>query len=171
MAELLVGASHNAINSHSLTFEERYKQLQAEEVARKKAEENAKKSPFKRFIQVNKEYYKAEDWLMATSPVAYRIFRYLINNMDGYNAVTCSYQVLQEVFGISQVTVARAIKILKEKKYVDVHKLGTSNVYSINKNIVWNSWGNNFKHAKFAASIILSDSEQEKRTGLAKGEK
>ena len=82
--------------------------------------------------------------------------------MDDYNAVICSYKVLQENFGVSQVTVARAIKILKEKQYIEVYKSGTSNVYAINKNIVWNSWGTNYDYAKFGANIILSESEQEK---------
>ena len=35
------------------------------------------------------------------------------------------------------------------------------NFLAINKNIVWNSWGSNYKYAKFGASIILSEEEQE----------
>lgn len=160
MQQITVSSERNILDHNSLSFDERKQQLEKENEAKKKAEENAKKSPYKDFVQVNKDYYKAEDWLMAKSPVAYRIFRFLVNGMDGYNAVVCSYQVLQETFNISQVTVARAIKILKDKKYVDVHKSGTSNVYSINKNIVWNSWGTNYKYAKFGANIIISENEQ-----------
>lgn len=160
MEQITVSSERNILEPNLLSFDERKQQLEKEDEAKKKAEENAKKSPYKDFVQVNKDYYKAEDWLMAKSPVAYRIFRFLVNGMDGYNAVVCSYQVLQETFNISQVTVARAIKILKDKKYVDVHKSGTSNVYSINKNIVWNSWGTNYKYAKFGANIIISENEQ-----------
>jgi DNA-binding transcriptional ArsR family regulator len=161
MSTLSVGASHNVINPNSLTFEERQRQLENQDKKEKEARERAKKSPFKNFVQVNKEYYKAEDWLMSKSPIAYRIFKFLINGMDDYNAVICSYKVLQENFGVSQDTVRRAIKILKEKKYIDVYKSGTSNVYAINKQIVWNSWGTNYDIAKFGANIILSESEQE----------
>ncbi len=161
MAELLVGANHNILNPNSITFDERQIQLETLDKKEKEIYERTKKSPFKNFIQVNKDYYKAEDWLMSKSPIAYRIFKFLINGMDDYNAVICSYKVLQENFGISQDTVRRAIKILKEKKYIDVYKSGTSNVYVINKNIVWSSWGTNFKYAKFGANIILSESEQE----------
>lgn len=161
MAELSVGANHNMLNPNSITFEERQIQLETLDKKEKEVYERAKKSPFKNFVQVNKDYYKAEDWLMSKSPIAYRIFKFLINGMDDYNAVICSYKVLQENFGISQDTVRRAIKILKEKKYIDVYKSGTSNVYVINKNIVWSSWGTNFKYAKFGANIILSESEQE----------
>lgn len=161
MNTLSVGEKNNILNPNSLTFDERKKQLEEEEKLRKKSQENAKKSPFKNFIQVNKDYYKAEDWLMAKSPIAYRIFKFLINSMDGYNAVICSQTVLQETFNISRVTVSRAIKILKEKNYIDVYKTGTSNVYAINKNIVWSSWGSNYKYATFGANIILSENEQE----------
>lgn len=162
MAELAVGANHNVLNPNSVTYEERQRQLENQDKKEKEARERAKKSPFKNFVQVNKDYYKAEDWLMAKSPIAYRIFKFLINGMDDYNAVICSYKVLQENFGVSQDTVRRAIKLLKEKQYIEVYKSGTSNVYAINKNIVWNSWGTNYDYAKFGANIILSESEQEK---------
>lgn len=161
MVELAVGAEHNVLNPNSMTFDERQKQLEQQDQKEKETRDRAKKSPFKNFVQVNKDAYKAEDWLMAKSPIAYRIFKFLINNMDGYNAVVCSQIVLQETFGVSRPTIARAIKILKEKKYIDIYKSGTSNVYAINKNIVWNSWGTNYDYAKFGANIILSESEQE----------
>ena len=156
-----VGAEHNVLNPYSLTFDERQKQLEEQDKQEKEIEEREKKSPYKNWLQVNKDAYKAEDWLMSKSPIAYRIFKFLMNNMDGYNAVVCSYQVLQETFGVSQVTIARAIKLLKEKQYVDIHKTGTSNIYTVNKQIAWNSWGTNFKYAKFGANIILSENEQE----------
>ena len=81
--------------------------------------------------------------------------------MDSYNAVMCSQTVLQEQFDVSRVTISRAIKLLKEKQFIDVYKSGTSNVYAVNKQIAWSSWGSNFKHGKFGANIILSESEQE----------
>lgn len=162
MAELAVGANHNVINPNSVTYEERQIQLEDQDRKEKEARERAKKSPFKNFVQVNKDVYKAEDWLMAKSPIAYRIFRFLVNGMDDYNAVICSYQVLMETFDVSKPTITRAIKLLKDKKYIDVYKSGTSNVYAMNKNIVWNSWGTNYDYAKFGANIILSESEQEK---------
>lgn len=160
MASAAIGETHDVLNPATLAFNERKQQIEEQEKKEKEEREKAKKSPYDNWVQVNKDAYKAEDWLMSKSPIAYRIFKFLINNMDGYNAVVCSYQVLQEYFDISQDTVRRAIKLLKEKKYVDVHKSGTSNVYTVNKQIAWNSWGNNFKYAKFGANIIISESEQ-----------
>lgn len=161
LSTLSVGAKKNVLNPNSMTFDERQKELEELEKKEKEERERAKKSPYDNFVQVNKDAYKAEDWLMSKSPIAYRIFKFLINNMDSYNAVICSYKVIHETFGISQDTIRRAIKLLKDKKYIEVYKSGTSNVYAINKQIVWNSWGTNFKHAKFGANIVLSAEEQE----------
>lgn len=161
MNTLSVGPEKNILNPDYLSFDERQKQLEEQDNKEKELRERTKKSPFNNFVQVNKDAYKAEDWLMAKSQIAYRIFKFLINNMDDYNAVICSYKVLQETFGISQDTVRRAIKLLKDKKYIDVYKTGISNVYAVNKNIVWNSWGTNFIHAKFGVNIVLSADEQE----------
>lgn len=161
MSAISVGAERNVLNPNSMTFDERQKQLEDQAKKEKEEQDRAKKSPFKNFVQVNKNAYKAEDWLMAKSPIAYRIFKFLINNMDNYNAVICSYQVLQDTFGVSKPTITRAIKLLKDKKYIDIYKSGTSNVYAVNKQIVWNSWGTNYDIAKFGANIILSASEQE----------
>ncbi len=166
MSELKVKNNPNILKSNEISFEERQEQLKLEDEQEKKRREKEKKSPYDDFLQVNNKMYKAEDWLMSKSPIAYRTFRFLINNMDGYNSVICSYQVLQEQFNVSKETIRRAIKLLKEKQYIEIYKSGTSNVYAINKEIVWKSWGNQHKYAKFGANIILSEIEQEKNIKL-----
>lgn len=162
MSSITVGTEKNILKSNQLTFEERQKQLDQEKEKEEEQQQRARKSPFKNFVQVNKDLYKAEDWLMSKSPIAYRIFKFLVNNMDDFNAVMCSYKVLQETFDISSDTVRRAIKLLKDKGYIHVFKSGTSNVYAVNDKLVWNSWGTNYERSKFPANIILSISEQEK---------
>lgn len=160
MNSLTVSEEKDLFNPTSVNFEERQEMIDQERQFEKEERDRVKKSPYNKFVQLNKEMYKAEDWLMAKSPIAYRMFKFLINNMDGYNAVVCSYQVLQEYFSISKDTVRRSVKLLREKKYVDVHKSGTANIYTINKQIAWNSWGSNYKYAKFSANIIISEGEQ-----------
>jgi Fe2+ or Zn2+ uptake regulation protein len=159
--QLKVSDKRNILNPSSVTFQERQDQIEEEKKREEEELKRQKNSPYRRWIQMNKDAYKAEDWLMSKSPIAYRIFKFLINNMDSYNAVMCSHTVLQEQFGISKPTVTRAIKLLKDKQYIDVYKSGTSNIYAINKEIAWNSWGNNFVHGKFGANIVVSESEQE----------
>ena len=140
--------------------------IKREEEAAKKAQTERQKSPYKKWTQVNnsREAYEAEDWLMANSPSAYRILRLLVSNMDRYNAVICSYKVIQEKLSFSEATVKRAIRLLKEHKYIDVKKTGTSNVYMVNKMLYWNSWGNKYAYAEFGAKVIISSSEQDDET-------
>lgn len=166
MAELHVQDKIDPKNPNSISFEARKRQLEEDERREKEELQRQKKSPYRSWVQMNKDAYKAEDWLMSKSPIAYRIFKFLINNMDSYNAVMCSQTVLQEQFDVSRVTISRAIKLLKEKQFIDVYKSGTSNVYAVNKQIAWNSWGSNFKHGKFGANIILSESEQDEQVKL-----
>lgn len=161
---LTVGETKNVLDPESRTFEERQKELEEQKKQEDEEQKRRQGSPYKRWVQMNKDAYKAEDWLMSQSPIAYRIFKFLINNMDSYNAVMCSQTVLQERFDVSRVTVSRAIKLLKERQYIDVYKSGTSNIYAVNKQIAWNSWGTNYKHGKFSANVIISESEQEKDT-------
>lgn len=143
---------------------ERMAEIKEQQIAEIIEHYERKKSPYKKWIQVNnsQEAYKVEDWLVAKSPTAYRIFRFLASNMDKYNAVICSYKVMQEKFGYSRVTLSEAIKLLKEHKFIAIAKSGTSNVYMINKQLYWNSWGTNYAYAEFGAKVIISASEQEK---------
>lgn len=52
--------------------------------------------------------------------------------------------------------------MLREKKFIDIKKSGTANVYLLNKELVWKSRGKNYKYAEFGAKVIISESEQEK---------
>ena len=108
--------------------------------------------------------YEAEDWLVAKSPTAYRILRFLVSNMDNYNAVICSYRVMQEKLNISKATVERAIRLLKDHQFIQVVRTGGANVYLVNKHLYWNSWGSNYAYAFFDAKVIISVSEQDKQT-------
>lgn len=129
-----------------------------------KRERENKKSPFRDFYQVNKERTDDLMWLLNENPNSYKILLFLFDHMDKYNAVMCSYQVLQEALTISRATASRAIKLLKDHGFIHVYKSGTSNVYVTNPDLVWNSWGNNRQYCEFPANIVLSASEQEERS-------
>lgn len=147
--------------SREETDEEKKQRLAKQEEAEKRAAEDAKKSPYRQFLQVNQDNYKAEDWLMKKSPAAYRVLRFIAKNMDNYNALICSYTVFAETLGYSRQTIFSAIKLLKEKKFIDVVKSGNTNVYLINKELYWHSYGTNYARAEFGAKIIISADEQE----------
>ena len=125
-----------------------------------------RRGPYKKWLQVNNssEAYDAEDWLIENSPSAYRVLRFLTSNMDHYNAVICSYKVMQEKLNYSRTTIADAVRLLKECKYISVARTGGANIYMINKELYWNSWGSNYAYAEFGAKVVISSSEQDEET-------
>jgi len=141
----------------------RFLELKTDEEHEKELEKRKKNSPFSSWLQINSDsdFYKAEDWLMKESVVAYRLLRFLAKEMDNYNAIICSFKVLEEMLGYSRQTLSTAVALLKEHKYIDVKKSGTSNVYLINKELYWKSWGKNHQYAEFGAKIIISETEQD----------
>lgn len=158
---LFVSDVKDVINSNSLTFEERARDLKAQEQAEVNAQKRAKNSPFSRWSQFNLEHTRELMWLALKAPKAHAILYFLVDQMDEYNAVMCSYQVLQEVLEVSYATVARNLKLLKDKGFITILKSGNSNVYAINDSVYWKSWGNKKQYSKFPANIVLALSEQD----------
>lgn len=160
MSDVKVTESKNIFDEGSRTFEERKVELEAISKQEEAELKRKKNSSFKNFLQVNRDTYKLEDKLMKQNPLAYRIWRFLANHMDNYNAVMVSYVALTEVFEVSRTTVYRAIKVLEDNDYIRIYKSGTSNVYTLNDEMVWSSWGSNRPYSKFQANIIIAESEQ-----------
>lgn len=145
---------------------ERIIEIKDQEIAELVEHYEKRKSPFTKWTQQNndEEAQEARFGLMKKSPIAYCVMDFLASNMDRYNAVICSYRVMQEKFGYSRAALSEAIKLLREHNYIDVKKTGTSNIYMLNKRLYWNSWGTNYAYAQFGANIIISASEQDKET-------
>lgn len=149
-----------------ITPEHRAKQIEAEANDEAKEREEAKQSPYKKWVQWNSEHHMDEDRLIKESPMAFRVWKFLVHNMDRYNAVMCSYQVLIEVLQASKDTIYRAIRLLKNRKYIAVLKSGAANIYALNHDLVWNSHGYNMEYSKFPVNVILSLSEQEEEVQI-----
>jgi len=162
MRSLEVGDKRDSRNPRSITYEEREKQLDAEAVAEAKAAKRAKQSSYSRWLQCNLEHTQALIALQLKNPKAAAILTFLVDQMDNNNTVIVSYQVLQELLGVSKETVRKSIKVLKESSFIAVLKSGTSNVYAVNDSIYWKSWGSSRKYSKFSANVILTSSEQSK---------
>jgi len=158
---ITVGKTKSITNFSCFSFEERKMQLQQQDKVEHEKIIRERKSPFSRWTQYNNDYTKEMMWLASNHPKAHAILYFLIDQMDNNNAVMCSYRVLQEIMGVGQATIARSIKVLKDNGYMAVLKSGNSNVYTINDNVFWKSWGNKKQYSKFPANIILALSEQE----------
>lgn len=132
------------------------------------------KSPFKNWIQVNEDGLKHLMVLNSINPLATNILYFLIENANNYNAVIISQKSLSLIFNKSTKTVNLAIKILKEHNFINIQKDGRGNMYFVNANLMWKSYGTNYKFAEFNAKIIFSQEELKKmnfkETLLKKGQ-
>lgn len=113
------------------------------------------------FVQLYRKPMRSFRKIIRGNPVAAEIFYFLLEHMDRGNSLACSYATLQEITGTSKSTVTRAIKFLKQEQHLSVSKMGNCNVYHINADIAWTTWGNGKKYAKFNATIVLAESEQD----------
>lgn len=129
---------------------------------KEKERDDKKEKANPRFVQLNKANIPAVSFLSAENGLASGIYFFLTERMTVHNAVACSYSVLQEYFNTSRTSVYRAIKLLEEKKFLKIAKIGNANVYYINDQIVWQKGNDEREYAEFSATIVLSKTEQEK---------
>ncbi len=93
-------------------------------------------SPYKAFFEINADEYQRIISCIDESPMAMQVFLFLADNADSSNTVLCPSTVIQKSLEVSRMTVYRAIKLLKDRQFITVHKLGSNNVYTINPNIL-----------------------------------
>lgn len=132
------------------------------------------KSPFDEWVQLNKQGLQHLMLLNTISPLATNILYFLIENSNNYNCVIVSQSTLGKIFKKSNTSINLAIKKLKEHNFINIQKDGRGNMYFVNANLVWKSYGTNHKFAEFNAKIIFSQEEIEKmnfkNTLLKKGQ-
>lgn len=126
------------------------------ETDEKKNEEEKKNN---NFIQLYRDHMPEVRWLMTKYPFANTMLFFILEHMDNQNALACSYSVFEDYFEKSRMTIYRAIKVLQENGFLDVYKMGTSNVYVINHNLAWTSYNTKKKYAKYDGKILISKKE------------
>jgi DNA-binding PadR family transcriptional regulator len=57
------------------------------------------------------------------------------------------------------MTIYRAIKTLQDNGFIDVLKMGTSNVYIVNEDLAWTDKNTKKKFAKYDGKILVSKKE------------
>lgn len=118
----------------------------------------AKNAPF---YQFKKDTFPHLLRLMESNPFAARLFMFMVNQMNDTNALLISYATLEEIFNKSRRTLSRAIKDLVESRFIQIQKSGNMNIYCINAAIVWTKSRNQIYRAKFNATVIISETEQD----------
>lgn len=116
-------------------------------------------------VRINKIYLDETVKLGNQSPTAFKVLMVFVSKMKSHNALLISNDALEKETELSNSTIKRAIKLLRDENWIDVAKLGTSNVYRINSNIFWHETANG-KWAEFSAHIVLNYDEQDQITQM-----
>lgn len=111
------------------------------------------------FIQLYRDHIDDVAKLARDNGKAYDLFMLLVKHMDGTNALAVSNVALSELLQVTTRTIQRAVKYLKDNGWICVLKTGTSNVYIVNPEVAWTSYGNQKQYCKFKANVLLSSSE------------
>lgn len=115
------------------------------------------------FVQLSKLYMDETVSLANHAPAAFMVLMTLVKQMNKANSVMISNESLERICGVSNSTIKRAIKILREQQWIDVLKVGTSNVYRVNSNVFWQDRADG-KWASFQAQVVLNFDEQDETT-------
>ncbi|MED3467658.1 replication/maintenance protein RepL [Bacillus thuringiensis] len=132
------------------------------ELDQKNEEDQQKKENEKKnlnFIQLYRENMPELRWLMANHNFASSLLFFIIEHMDNKNALACSYSVFEDYFGKSKMTIYRGIKVLEENGFLNILKMGTSNVYLVNEDLAWTNSNDKKKYAKYDGKILISKKE------------
>lgn len=111
------------------------------------------------FVQLQRDSIPKLIELAEDNHFAFKILMNFSQVMDKKNAIMISNSTMQSIFNVSRSTIARTIKYLSDKKWIQIVKVGTANAYAINASIFWTT-NRNEKYSVFDAAVVTSMSEQ-----------
>jgi hypothetical protein len=142
-----------------LTKEEFSKFQRITELFEKEQEDREELDKNPPFVQLYKDHMPEFRWLMANHSFASSLLFFIMEHMDTKNALACSYAVFEDYFEKSRTTVYRAIKLLEDNGFIDVLKMGSSNVYIVNDELAWTDKNSKKRFAKYDGNILVSKKE------------
>ncbi|MED2765484.1 replication protein [Bacillus thuringiensis] len=124
-----------------------------------KEKEHEEKKKNHNFIQLYRDNMPELRWLMSHHHFASSLLLFILEHMDNRNALACSYSVFEDYFNKSRSTIYRGIKLLEENGFLNVLKMGTSNVCTVNEDLAWSDSNDKKKFAKYDGKILVSKKE------------
>ncbi len=115
------------------------------------------------FAMVEKVALYNLDKLMQTDMQAARMIVSLVRLLENGSGgiVVASNTALQELLGVSESTVARALRTLIKGNWIQRIKIGGAHAIAINKTVAWVGPRGQMEHAVFNATVIASRTEQD----------
>lgn len=146
------------------SFESRARELAAIEQQEADAREKAKKNT-DFFMVFKKDGSPLIRDLLTKNPRAVAIFLLLAEQADRTNAIVASGRALASALNVSEASVSRALKVLKEAEMLEILKSGGTNIFVLNPDIVWSAWKTGKDYCLFGnAKVLISKNEQDKIT-------
>jgi hypothetical protein len=117
------------------------------------------KPPTFGWLMIDKKPLQELQQLAMKFPTAMGTLLYLVNNMSRSNALMTSQDSLAKALKASPRAIRMAVATLEQHNYIQVVKVGTSNVYVVNTRVAWQGRrGARFAH--FNADILAFETEQ-----------
>ena len=113
------------------------------------------------WLQIEKKSASELKRLAIKSPIAMGSLMYMVERMSRSNSLMVGQEVIAADLGVSARSVSAAIALLDKLQFIEVTKVGTGYVYSVNTNVFWQgNRGARFAH--FYADVYAVESEQKK---------
>lgn len=114
------------------------------------------------FVQLYKKELIQLRSLVKINPTAAQILLVFVEKMNKQNAVIMSYKTLEQITKKTRQTCSKAVKDLRENKFINIIKVGNANAYVVNSNVFW-STDNAIKEkfAIFTATVVACGADQE----------
>jgi len=121
-------------------------------------QELANKNP--NFVQLTKGIGPATlAQIGSRSPSALSVLMFFFENMDNYNTIMVSQNVIADELEKSRQTISKAVKILEEEKVLGVGKVGQANAYIVNQYVAWQNGHKKRNTMNLRGNILLGESE------------
>lgn len=115
------------------------------------------------YLQVSKLYIEEVTAMASRAPSASLVFWTLVKLMSKQNAVMISQDSLAKLCKMSMPTVKRAVSLLRKEQWMEVHKIGTQNVYRVNSSVIWQDKLDG-KWTAYNARLVINFDEQDELT-------
>lgn len=126
-------------------------------IQRYKIEEDIRKN--NNFVQVSRSSIADLRRLQVQDQFAAYLLFLFAEKMNKQNAVIMSVKTIMQITDKSRATVMRAIKRLRDERWIQVVKVSTANAYVLNNVVFWSDYAYR-RYATFSATIVASQDEQ-----------
>lgn len=117
------------------------------------------------FVQTDRAAHEAWAKLGTKHPAASALLHVFVANVGESNAVVASHKILSRLMGSSVSTVKRALRVLEDGNWIEVHRIGASgtvNAYVLNSRVAWTEARDKLRYARLKADVLLAEDEQPK---------